>query len=291
MADNDESNEPEAGIEAIQSYLSRSPVLERVVEVNQALPGPDGRRVLVTSAELWGSIVVFHEVITPGMSIARGDSAARLDRSRRMAENALRDDLGNTYPWAGGGGGLLDGLVDANSPLKLDLWQDRTAFRGPLNGGASFLFYRSANAVAGECAVEIGIVATKAGEHFRDPPRLVRVVTVNQTLPARGGGRVIVAAVELWSSLIVFNVNVAGSEGRLADVDDVGAQYRFSSVLRDDLGNTYQRAGGGGGGGGDPVMQFTYNSAAFHGPVHPDASALLFRPTETEKPEELRIPI
>lgn len=281
----DEGPEGEPGIDAIEQYLSRSPVLERVLAVNQPLPGHGGTRVLVSSLELWTSLLVFHEVVTPGMSIATGDRSAR-----SYQWGVLSDDVGNTYPAAGGGGGLVDGLVAPDSPLALDLWIDRPSFRGPVDPEASFLFYEPANAAeGGRCAIELGDPTAGSSDAA---PRLSRVVSVNRTLPARAGGRIVVSSVELWSSIIVFNVAVASSDfGQRPDHAETVARAQYTMVLRDDLGNTYQQAAAGGGGGGDPAMQFTVYQAIYHGPVHPDASSLIFRPPETEELQEIDVPL
>lgn len=132
---------------------------------------------------------------------------------------------------------------------------------------------------------------------LNNSPVLDRVVEVNQTVEAQGGGRVVVTSVELWTSLIVVQATIVGSDQsrRLprsdADVAERQRRFDFTRFLGDDLGNTYDTVGGGGGGGGDAAMMVEHYTYSFRGPVDPAASTLFYRPIGSATDCELQIRI
>jgi hypothetical protein len=144
-------HDAETGIEAIEQYLSRSPVLERVIEVNETVEAQGGGRVVVTSVELWTTLIVVHHAVVGSEGMRHPPSEADAAETQRRFEYTrnLRDNLGNTYGIAGGGGG-----GGGDTAMRFEQYQ--TTFRGPIDPGATSLVFRPANS-ARDCEIEIGI--------------------------------------------------------------------------------------------------------------------------------------
>lgn len=99
-------------------------------------------------------------------------------------------------------------------------------------------------------------------------PTFDRVVPVGVQLPGKGGGRVVLTSVELWShGIIVRHASVAATIWMGAGPDD---PTPFDWQVTDDSGNDYQMGAGGSGGG--EQMQTGYQT--FTPALRHDASVL-----------------
>ena len=82
----------------IEQWLGAPLELVRVVEVGVEVRNTDGGRTVVTSVEVWNTMLVVRwTVVSPAALRHPGDRAPRLWE--------CRDDVGNQYQLRGGGGG------------------------------------------------------------------------------------------------------------------------------------------------------------------------------------------
>lgn len=133
----DGGGDDDLGIGDIEAYLAESPVLQRVVAVNASVPARRGGRLVVTSVELWTTMIVVHFTIVGSDSSRRmpqREDEAAASIARMQETRFLGDDLGNTYEMVGGGGG------GGGDPARI-IEIHQITYRGPVAGNASSLAF------------------------------------------------------------------------------------------------------------------------------------------------------
>jgi hypothetical protein len=136
-------DEIEAGIEAL-SQSTQIPTFIRMVPIGQTIPGFRGARLVLTSVEIWSSLIVVHSA-SVGADISINpdgdpeDTAARMARMSQDFMMPIRDDRGNEYPRVGGVGG------GGGDPANAAVWSI-ASFSGSLAPDATKLYWQVASA-------------------------------------------------------------------------------------------------------------------------------------------------
>ena len=135
----------------IEAYLAAAPVLQRVVEVNATVAARLGGRLVVTSAELWTTLIVVHYTIVgsdTSRRMPKGEEEADAFVARMQETRFLHDDLGNAYEMVGGGGG-----GGGDPALTIEMHQ--VTYRGPVAADANSLTFHPEQAVAGPIIISL----------------------------------------------------------------------------------------------------------------------------------------
>jgi hypothetical protein len=132
----------------IEAYLDGAPVLLRVVEVNITAPARKGGRLVVSSAEIWTTLIVIHYATVGSEALQwhggdpNGDEFAAWQSAQQRALQ-VSDDLGTTYPMVSGGGG-------GGGDPALPILQYQRTYRGPIDPRAGVLVFWPAESAASD---------------------------------------------------------------------------------------------------------------------------------------------